>query len=103
MGYSVYVPQVEASANFDYTRNLSGFFADFGVRISDLDGLTRDEAAFRISKALDKINARDINELRSEYDSTNGWGDVIGAIKFLTNIRNACREPDQAMTLTVYS
>src|SRR5690606_6545517 len=76
---------------FNYTSNMHRFFIELGVYPPDFNGLTRYEVADRIDRALEFINANQMETLRTEYDSENGWGSVPSAVKFLEEVRDACR------------
>jgi hypothetical protein len=75
----------------NYTYNMSQFFKDFRVHpVNDLDGLGSRAAGKRIDMALVEIIGHDLTELGEKYDAPNGWGDVLTAIRFLSDVRKSC-------------
>lgn len=76
---------------FNYTYNLCKFFSDYGVRpTTDLDGLTAEACAGRITLALRRIEAENPFLLDRLYNPDNGWGSVRGATAWLRRVRDYC-------------
>lgn len=73
------------------TFNLYQFFKDFNAYPYDWDGRGRFEVANAIDEALQDIESRDLQELKSQYDASNRWGQVEHGIKFLKAVRDSCR------------
>ena len=86
MSYDVTV----GTQDFNYTANMGKFFADFAVHPADMHGEPLHEVAFSITQALRDILLYGFEDLKSEYDSPNGWGTVEGATRFLMDIYMAC-------------
>lgn len=89
------------SVMFVFTYNLYAFFTRFRVNpIRDLDGMTGEECADRISDALIAIARTDLGELdglnpRIDPETGLRWGDWEGACEFLRKVRTVCEDhPD---------
>lgn len=91
MSYDVTVGTKE----FNYTANMGQFFADFLVHPQDMHGEPPYEVAYRISLALGNIARFPLESLSLYFDDPHGWGNVVGATRFLFEVYMACiTEPD---------
>ena len=91
MSYDITV----GTKDFNYTSNMGRFFAEFDVRPRDMHGQPPHEVAQRIAVALGNIARFPLEDLRRDFDSANGWGNVEGATRFLVEVYMACiTEPD---------
>lgn len=84
--------------SFNYTRNMRGFFFDFGAYPPNWAGRDRFEVAAEIDAALVKIRDQEIQDrglskMKEKYDSENGWGSVENAITWLEQVAAAMAEP----------
>jgi len=95
---------------FNYTYNMRKFFDDFlqfndsnKQGIEGFQGMLAKDAWFVLHKTVSSFNQSDINfdwfkkEMEDKYNSSNGWGSVDTAIKFLTNMMDTCKENPTAV------
>jgi hypothetical protein len=106
MSYDVDVdgcPHCGAGAKeFNYTYNLSDMFHDLippqveGGKggIYGFDGIAAERVAEILKDALSKAEAMDPDEMAEKYNPENGWGSVASGLRFLREIRRACRAAD---------
>lgn len=97
--------------SFNYTWNMSQFFRDHidgddnGGGINELMDKTGAEAFIILRSALYAIHHTYLSlgdgGISERYDAPNGWGTVIGAIIFLSQIMAACAEsPDEMVEVS---
>lgn len=80
-----------ADEDFNYTWNMSRFFSRFGVHpYNDMRGRYTEMVADKIDFALEAVSKFDDGVLSERYDPDNKWGNVPGAVDWLTRIREAC-------------
>lgn len=74
------------------TSNVSPMWTKaLGFPLADMESWTGKEVLPHVERALANISNP---ETRHEYEAMNpenGWGDVAGAAKYLTKIRDACK------------
>lgn len=91
MSYDV----IAGDRDLNYTSNMRRFFTDFGAYPGDWAGRPRKEVGAEIGEALRHI-ARRVREdggwhhLATEYNASNGWGEVRSATKFLIEAWAGC-------------
>lgn len=101
---------IRGVGEFNYTYNMRKFFDDFlqfndsnKQGIEGFHGMLAKDAWFVLHKTISSFNQSDINfdwfkkEMEDKYNSSNGWGSVDTAIKFLTNLLNTCKENPTAV------
>jgi len=97
--------------SFNYTWNMYQFFADHiageenGGGINELMDKDGTEAFIIIRAAMENIvrTYRDMGNvpMQEKYNAPNGWGSVIGAILFLSQIMGACAaNPDEKVRVS---
>ena len=90
--------------SFYYSSNLCQFFRRFfdgNHGLFELNGLSGDEVKLAIDKFYDNLKMtiseevptkEDLAKVKQQYDPSNGWGSVEGALKFLDSIRETARK-----------
>lgn len=96
MSYDVSI----GNESFNYTWSMTQFFRDHiegnenGGGLNELMDKTGAEAFIILRGAIDNIHTTYLtlgkDEICRRYDSSNGWGSVIGAIIFISQVMAAC-------------
>ena len=92
MSYDVEV----AGEWFNYTSNMRQMFKAFDVYPPEWDGKQAGLIAARISTAVAQIVTRPEMEL-TKFNMPNGWGTWTSALRFLMEVRDACRANPHAI------
>lgn len=85
---------VEANGeHFNITYNMAPFLQRFGVHPRAWNGRERFEVAEEIRAALAEIAKYPVGQLAEQYDAPNGWGTVVGTIRWLEQVAHAFEKP----------
>ena len=87
--------EFQAVDSFHYTSNLCQFFRRFfdgDQGLFELNDLSGDEIKLAIDKFYDNLDKEDLAKVKQQYDPSNEWGSVEGALKFLDSIRETARK-----------
>lgn len=96
MSYDIYL-HVDGGAGYgvcafdrNMTSNVAPMWREAGCDLRDLKGVLAWRAVDSLSAAIDNMTNYPADYRKME--PANGWGDYEGCLKFLTEIRDACRK-----------